>query len=195
MISKFEPILNLHNEWLKNEAFLNQAKKAAVSLIINSIQAENPTLILIKRNEYDGHHSGQMAFPGGKMDLEDSDLLETAKRESLEEIGVELLDETSYPLNPIWVKVSNFAIYPYLFFVNKNLTFDLNKREINRIFEIPVSTFRDTKFLKAHQLNILGKEYWSPYFEIENEIIWGATALIIYQNIFLKDPFTEIKYE
>lgn len=190
MIELFEPILDLHQQVIDNRLVLEHAKKAAVSVIINQKEAD-PTLILIKRNEYDGHHSGQMAFPGGKMDETDPNLLETARRESKEEIGVELPNEVAISLSPIWVKVSNFAVYPYLFFVEKNLEFDLNKREINRIFEIPVSTFRDKQYLKAHQLNILGKDYWSPYFEIENEKIWGATAMIIYQNIYLKDPFTE----
>lgn len=67
MIELFEPILDLHQQVIENRLVLEHAKKAAVSVIINQKEAD-PTLILIKRNEYDGHHSGQMAFPGGKMD-------------------------------------------------------------------------------------------------------------------------------
>ena len=48
--------------------------------------------------------------------------------------------------------------------------------------------FRDPQSVNAHKISILGKEYWSPYFKVEGETIWGATALILYQNIYLKDP-------
>ncbi|MEY4383175.1 MAG: hypothetical protein RI995_717 [Bacteroidota bacterium] len=183
----FDPIFELHQQVLENSQLMSQAKKAAVSVIINESNEESPTIILIKRNEYDGHHSGQMAFPGGKMDASDKNLYETAARESKEEIGLDLHMNHFQELSPVWVKVSNFIIYPYLIFVNKKLEFDINKREINRIFEIPVNEFTNSKNLKAHQLTIQGKAYWSPYFEYENEIIWGATALILFQNIYLKD--------
>ena len=84
----FDKILNLHQESIEKELIFNNAKKAAVSLIINHYQINNPSIVLIKRNEYDGHHSGQMAFPGGKMDITDSSLSDTAIRESFEEIGI-----------------------------------------------------------------------------------------------------------
>ncbi|WP_164847805.1 NUDIX hydrolase [Sandaracinomonas limnophila] len=186
----FEPLLKVQNELIQQNDIIYDAKKAAVSVIINNLDEMNPTILLIKRNEYDGHHSGQMAFPGGKMDESDGDLLETAIRESLEEIGVDLKNKDFKTLQPVWVKVSNFLLFPYLTFVDKNHEFEINKREINRIFEIPVSFFRNQEFLKAHQIEINGEKFWSPYFEYENETIWGATAIIIYQNIYLKDPFT-----
>ena len=187
----FDKILNLHQESIEKELIFNDAKKAAVSLIINHYQINNPSIVLIKRNEYDGHHSGQMAFPGGKMDITDSSLSDTAIRESFEEIGIQLETSNLKELSPVWVKVSNFVIYPYLTIVNKKLEFDINKREINRIFEIPVSLFREANNLKAHKISILGKEYWSPYFEFEGETIWGATALILYQNIYLENPLSK----
>jgi len=184
----FEPILTIHQEALKNPYILDGAKKAAVSVIIQQEINKEPHLLLIKRNEYDGHHSGQMAFPGGKMDATDENLLQTAIRELHEEIGIKLDKSSLIELLPVWVKVSNFIIHPYLTFINKKLEFEINKREINRIFEIPVTQFKDAKNLRAHQITIQGMDYWSPYFEFEGEIIWGATALILYQNIYLRDP-------
>lgn len=184
----FEPILSIHQEALENPVIMEEAKKAAVSVIIQEESSKDPHLLLIKRNEYDGHHSGQMAFPGGKMDQTDENLIQTAIRESFEEIGVALEPVGLIELLPVWVKVSNFVIYPYLTIINKKLEFEINKREINRIFEIPVTQFKDSKNLRAHRISIEGIDYWSPYFEFEGEIIWGATALILYQNIYLKDP-------
>ena len=184
----FEPILSIHQQALENPKLMDEAKKAAVSVIIQEESNREPHLLLIKRNEYDGHHSGQMAFPGGKMDVTDENLIQTAIRKSYEEIGVTLDQNNLIELLPVWVKVSNFVIHPYLTFINKKLEFEINKREINRIFEIPVTHFKDSKNLRKHQISIQGIDYWSPYFEFEGEIIWGATALILYQNIYLKDP-------
>ena len=194
-MKEFEPFRQIYQQILQKQEIKANAKQAAVAVLFIETDDQEPQLVLIERNQYDGHHSGQMALPGGKMDPTDLDLRETAAREVLEEIGVDIDAASLEYVTEHWIHVSNYWITAFSIRLNKKLSYDLNKREINRIFEIPVSTFRDTKFLKAHQLNILGKEYWSPYFEIENEIIWGATALIIYQNIFLKDPFTEIKYE
>ncbi|MEY2792021.1 MAG: hypothetical protein RJA76_13 [Bacteroidota bacterium] len=188
MEERFKHILHLHQQAIEKKHLLLDARKAAVSVIINNFNKDCPEIVLIKRNEYDGHHSGQMAFPGGKMDLLDQSLTETAIRESYEEIGIDLSEEPLTPLLPIWVKVSNFIIHPYLTIVDKKLEFEINKREINRIFEIPLSMFRDPQSVNAHKISILGKEYWSPYFKVEGETIWGATALILYQNIYLKDP-------
>ncbi len=191
MEERFKPILELHQKALESDNLIIEAKKAAVSVIITNDEIEStPKLVLIKRSTYNGHHSGQMAFPGGKMDTIDQNLLETVIRESKEEIGIDLSTFELKPLLPVWVKVSNFIIQPYLTHVNKKLSFDINKREINRIFEIPLDIFQSPHSIKAHQIDVFGKTYWSPYFEYNGETIWGATALILYQNIFLKDPIS-----
>ena len=89
-MKEFEPFKQIYKQILQKPEIKENAKQAAVAVLWVEIDGQEPHLILIERNQYDGHHSGQMALPGGKMDPTDQNLRETAAREVLEEIGVEI---------------------------------------------------------------------------------------------------------
>ncbi len=190
---EFKDLWDLHHEMLSNPSLYERAREAAVVGLIQQIPAHEPHVILIKRNEYDGAHSGQMAFPGGKKDETDRNLQETATREVFEEIGISINPHQLNPLKPHWVMVSNYWVQPYYAIVNKKLEFSLNKREINRIFEIPVSFFKDPNQVDKHQLKINDQLVWAPRFVYEDQVIWGATALFLYQMFHLEE--TKIKID
>jgi 8-oxo-dGTP pyrophosphatase MutT (NUDIX family) len=190
---EFKELWDLHQVMLATPSLYEKAREAAVVGLIQQLPEEEPQIILIKRNEYEGAHSGQMAFPGGKKDSSDIDLRETATREVYEEIGIELQPKDLKPLKPHWVMVSNYWVQPYYAIVNKKLEFSLNKREINRIFEIPVSFFKDPKQIDKHQLMIQDQLVWAPRFVYEDQVIWGATALFLYQMFHLEE--TKIKID
>jgi 8-oxo-dGTP pyrophosphatase MutT (NUDIX family) len=186
---KFNDIRDWHQKQILDEKVRKNAKEAAVLIILTSVSENEDKVIVIKRNEYEGAHSGQMAFPGGKKDDVDQDLKATALREAEEEIGVNLNNLELIAIEPLWVMVSNFWVQAYFTKVNKKLDFNLNKREINRIFEIPVSFFKDAENIQAHQININNKSYWAPIFKYEEEIIWGATAMLLYELFHLRSEF------
>lgn len=192
-VMEFKELWDLHQVMLACPSLYEKAREAAVVGLIQQLPKQEPQIILIKRNEYEGAHSGQMAFPGGKKDSSDIDLRETATREVYEEIGIELQPKDLKPLKPHWVMVSNYWVQPYYAIVNKKLEFSLNKREINRIFEIPVSFFKDPKQIDKHQLTIQDQLVWAPRFVYEDQVIWGATALFLYQMFHLEE--TKIKID
>ena len=161
------------------------AIKAAVLAIIYKSDIEESVIYLIERNTYNGHHSGQIALPGGKMDQGDENLKDTALREVREEIGVQLESDQLFPLSPQWIHVSNHWVQPFYTIVYEKPIFTLNKREINCIFEIPISLFKDSGFLTFHELKILENKVISPLFLNDGKEIWGATAIILYQ-LFLR---------
>ena len=163
----------------------NNAIKAAVLAIIYKSDTEESVIYLIERNTYNGHHSGQIALPGGKMDQGDENLIDTALREVYEEIGVQLESDQLFPLSPQWINVSNHWVQPFYTIVYEKPIFTLNKREINCIFEIPISLFKDSNFLTFHELKILENKVISPVFLNDGKEIWGATAIILYQ-LFLR---------
>ena len=163
----------------------NSAIKAAVLAIIYKSDIEESVIYLIERNTYNGHHSGQIALPGGKMDQGDENLKDTALREVREEIGVQLESDQLFPLSPQWIHVSNHWVQPFYTIVYEKPIFTLNKREINCIFEIPISLFKDSSFLTFHELKILENKVISPLFLNDGKEIWGATAIILYQ-LFLR---------
>ena len=164
----------------------NSAIKAAVLAIIYKSDIEESVIYLIERNTYNGHHSGQIALPGGKMDKGDENLKDTALREVREEIGVQLESDQLFPLSPQWIHVSNHWVQPFYTIVYEKPIFTLNKREINCIFEIPISLFKDSSFLTFHELKILENKVISPLFLNDGKEIWGATAIILYQ-LFLRN--------
>lgn len=183
MENPFQRLHQLQEEFKGNLNLQSSAKHAAVVAIVVQTTDEPSKLVLIKRNAYDGHHSGQMAFPGGKKDEEDKDLKQTAIREVEEEIGIQIHASDLVELNPHWVQVSNYWIQPYYVIVNKNLEYRINKREINRIFEIPVTFFKQADSLDYHELQFMQEKIIAPRYYFESEEIWGATAIMLYQLI------------
>ncbi len=183
MENKFVRLLELVDQIGSNEQLKSNAQLAAVITIIINHPSEDAKIVLIKRNAYDGHHSGQMAFPGGKQEEGDANLKQTAIREVEEEIGIRIDQDQLKELKPHWVHVSNFWIQPYLAVLDKNLSYHINKREINRIFEIPVAFFKQAQSLDSHELMFMKEKIMAPRYFFESEEIWGATAIMLYQLI------------
>jgi 8-oxo-dGTP pyrophosphatase MutT (NUDIX family) len=170
-------------------------RNAAVTILICPNTEGEEELMFIKRTEYEGHHSGQVSFPGGKADKEDIDLLATAIRECHEEIGVILTKKNLLgSLTPVYVMVSEFMIYPFLFFYPSIPEIKIDPDEVNYIFQFPVNKLLDYNIRKKKIMHIMGQDVDVPYFHIMGETIWGATAMIlsefieILNNIKIKNP-------
>jgi 8-oxo-dGTP pyrophosphatase MutT (NUDIX family) len=138
--------------------------------------------IVIERSEYDGHHSKQIAFPGGKMDPSDSTLEETARRESIEEINIKM-DHAKIvgKITPVYIPISNFEVHPYIFAHSDEPILKASIDEVNEIVFIKCSDLLDDKNLKYTDIEITKGSTMKkvPCFTLENKIIWGATALIL----------------
>lgn len=156
-------------------------RESAVALILFEEKGDQ-RILLTQRPQYDGKHSGQVSFPGGKREEGDLDLLQTAMRECFEETGVHLtMEEYVGPLTPVFIPVSNFHVEAYLFYLDYVPEFQKDEREVEAIFTIGVNELLDDN--KVQQTTIsLGdnlKLTDVPYFDLENKIVWGATALIL----------------
>jgi 8-oxo-dGTP pyrophosphatase MutT (NUDIX family) len=193
MHKELERLFYLVDEISKNSIIKNNAIPAAIVAIIYKSDYDESIIYLIERNTYNGHHSGQMALPGGKMDKIDANLYETAIREVFEEIGIILTVDQLLPLTPQWIHVSNHWVQPFYTIVNEKPIFTLNKREINCIFEIPISSFSDSNILTFHELTILDQKVISPKYLKNGKEIWGATAIILYQ-LFIRS-YTKINLD
>jgi 8-oxo-dGTP pyrophosphatase MutT (NUDIX family) len=152
---------------------------AAVSLIIRKTSSYLE-LILIRRPQYDGPHSGQVSFPGGKSEKTDNSLLETAIRETYEEIGIKL-DHAEYlgPLTPLSIPVSKFLVYPFIFLQLPSRPFNIDPHEVEYVIHCPVSELVDQTNLRRTILTIDGFKIETPYFAINGETVWGATAMML----------------
>lgn len=158
-------------------------RDAAVAIVLFHDTDSNLKTIVIKRQTYDGSHSGQISFPGGKKDLHDSSLIETACRECMEEIGI---DPSTFEflgqLTPLYVHVSGFLISPFVFFSESNaFEYKKSEREASEVYEInlPQLFLPESKVeidIKLNQGLMIRKV---PHFEQGSVSIWGATALIL----------------
>jgi 8-oxo-dGTP pyrophosphatase MutT (NUDIX family) len=159
-------------------------KDAAVVVLIFKSNAGQDEIVFIKRNEYDGYHSGQVSFPGGKKDPEDKNILATAIRECYEEIGVKLSEHLLIgSLSPLYVIVSKFMIYPFVFYLDNEPIFNSDKSEVNYIIRFPVNELLLSNLRKEKEMFLFDNNYLVPYYDIKNEIVWGATAMILSEFI------------
>ncbi|AEA44488.1 NUDIX hydrolase [Fluviicola taffensis] len=158
-------------------------RDAAVAIILFHNAKNELSTIVTKRQNYDGSHSGQISFPGGKKEVSDRNLLETAIRECYEEIGIdassfELLKE----LTPLFVPVSKFLITPYIFYAHTH-SFDYvaSEREVAHIYELDLINLYKPESIVAIDLELSSdfKMKRVPHFQQGEILIWGATALIL----------------
>lgn len=167
-------------------------RPAAVLLLLYPKQDQWHT-VFIKRNEYPGHHSGQVSFPGGKRDGNDKDLAGTAIREAKEETGI---DESGIrlagPLSPLHIPVSGFHVHPFVGMLFNTPYFRPDPTEVQYLIETPVRDLLNPAIRKVTNMVIREKEVKVPYYQVKDEIIWGATAMILAEFLALCRKFTSV---
>lgn len=156
-------------------------REAAVAIICFPFDSEIH-VILTERTKYEGNHSGQISFPGGKMELSDQDLEAAARREAFEEIAWQL-DSTNLigELTQLVIPISKYVVTPFLYFTNSIQTFKPDPREVESVFHFPVNLLKDEHIKKKKTIDLgMGMKLKdAPYFEINNQVVWGATAIIL----------------
>ena len=155
-------------------------KIAAVLALFYPNNTDDLTLLLTKRASYNGTHSDQISFPGGKIEKSDNNLSQTALRETFEEVGVlqekiEILRE----ITDVYIPPSNFLVTPFISVTKTKPIFKVNS-EVAEIIEISVLDLLDEKSIGSIQITTsYMKETTVPCFTINGSIIWGATAMIL----------------
>src|SRR5690606_35731247 len=130
---------------------------------------------------YPGVHSAQISFPGGQADPEDTDLTQTALRETFEEIGVTSQEiDVVMPFTEIYIPPSNFLVMPFLAVAAQTPTFVPNPDEVTAIIELPLEVFLDDSIvISAEMETSYSQKIEVPAFKFEDYIVWGATAMIM----------------
>ncbi len=159
-----------------------QAGVLALFYPVNNV----PHVVLMKRNVYPGVHSGQISFPGGQKEQEDADLVRTALRETHEEIGVQPHEiEVLGKLTRVFIPPSNFLVQPVIGFSQSRPAFVPHFKEVETLLEIPFSAFAQAKNMRETTVEARGTTFLVPAFIVENEVIWGATAMMISEIVHL----------
>ncbi len=135
---------------------------------------------LTKRHEYLGAHGGQVSLPGGKAEPGET-AIETALRETEEEIGVKAQQiKVIGELSQFFVMPSNFMVIPVVGFVEQRPVYQAQQSEVVRIIEGDISDLIRPDAIRTKEI-LAAKMYpmLAPHFEIEGEVVWGATAMML----------------
>lgn len=156
------------------------ARQSAVLIVLFPEENQVKT-VLIKRNSYDGVHSGQIAFPGGGVEPGDADLQHTALREANEEVGI-TPDQVKIlgNLSNIYIPPSNFEVLPVVAYMTQPPQLHPDPAEVDTVFSCSVQTLMQPQILQ--QRSIVFKDGSSmdvPAFVVGEYVIWGATSMII----------------
>ncbi len=161
---------------------LERTKKSAVLVLLYK-ENKQVFIVFIKRAEDGGSHSGQIAFPGGKVEKFDKNFIETALRETEEEIGVSKKPiKVLGKLTSLFIPVSNYDVQPIVGILNKKPKFKRNISEVAEIYCVNLIDLINAKVInktfKIHNIEIS-----APFYILNKIEIWGATAMVVSEFI------------
>ncbi len=158
-------------------------KEAGVLILVYPSMGKTyfPLIVRSSKNPND-RHRGQISLPGGKREKSDANIEATALREAEEEVGINANKvEVLGSLSTLYVPVSNFNVYPIVGFIEEKPTWVPQLSEVDRIIEAPLDRLHHADVLKQTSIpvgeNVKLRDV--PYFDVEGEVVWGATAMIL----------------
>lgn len=157
-----------------------QMRRAAV-LIPLYRDGEETYVLFTRRTETVEHHKGQISFPGGGEDEGDTGPLETALRETEEELGLPR-DQVRIlgALDDVYTFVSGFVITPFVGVIPHPMPLRVNPREIAEVLSVPLALFRDPSRVRVEvRERPTGERVQLYFYDHGPHEIWGATARIM----------------
>lgn len=165
---------------VRREPRFTDRSPAQAAVLLPLVQRERPTLLLTQRTAHLSTHSGQVAFPGGKVDADDADAVAAALRETEEEIGLPRSHVEVIGTLPTYVTGTAFVITPVVALVRPGFRLHPNPDEVQDAFEVPLDWLMNPAHHRRHAFDWDGtrREWYSmPYDDGGRErFIWGATA-------------------
>jgi 8-oxo-dGTP pyrophosphatase MutT (NUDIX family) len=174
-------------QWVDREE--RPALRAAAVLVPIIDYEDGPKVLLTRRADHLGSHAGQVAFPGGKIEPDES-IADAALREADEEVGLKSEFVTVAGYLDAYETGTGFRIVPVVGFVRPGFTLQVHDGEVAEVFEVPLAFLMDGANHERHKTTWRGREreyYAMPY---EGHYIWGATAGMLknmYDRIFATD--------
>lgn len=174
-------------EFSKEVRFSDRPPTQAAVLVPLVAQREGLTVLLTQRTVHLNSHSGQIAFPGGKVDPQDRDAAHTALREAQEEVGLDAAHAEVLGTLPEYATGSGFIVTPVLALVSPQASLVPNPQEVADVFEVPLAFLMNPAHHRHHRVEWAGQmRHWMsmPYVQNGRErFIWGATAAML-RNLY-----------
>lgn len=138
-------------------------------------------LLFTRRTELMNHHRGEIAFPGGGRHAEDAGLLQTALRETEEEMGIRPADVTVLGRLDDFVSVHGYRVTPYVGTFPYPYPFRVNRGEIAEVIEVPLAVLSDPAIWRQEDWRHRGRLHPVHFYTVGEHEIWGLTAAIARQ--------------
>jgi 8-oxo-dGTP pyrophosphatase MutT (NUDIX family) len=168
------------------------AAESSVLLFIHQVE-ELPAIAFIRRPSYEGVHSGQIAFPGGRKEPSDNDDLHTALREAEEEVGV---GTKACPdlrihgaLSHLYIPPSNFRVFPFVASCTQTPLFIADPEEVMEIIHIPVEELLKPEAVGEQDFSTSYSKVRAPCYVYRDIAIWGATAMMLSEFLTVARPW------
>lgn len=170
-----------HDLILRYSEQMKNAKHAGVLAMFYPDSSFKTKLALILRKTYKGVHSAQIGFPGGKLEVEDFSLRETAIRETYEEIGVEMSKiEVLKQMTEVYIPPSNYFVQPFFGICKSTPKFYLQENEVEELLEVELQHFIDDNSVISCIVDTsYNRNVEVPAFKLNGHIVWGATAMML----------------
>lgn len=163
-------------EWRRG---LSRPLKPAGVLVAIIERAPHLTVLLTRRSADLKHHASQISFPGGSMETCDASILETALRETREEVGIlPTAVEVIGNLDP-HPTVTGYAVTPVVGLVEPPFTLQVDRREVDVAFEVPLEFLMDPANVQHSVRTFRGHTIPTLEFHFGGHRIWGATASML----------------
>ena len=158
---------------------LRPKKAAVLALFYPNIKNETCFLLTLRAN-YKGIHAAQISFPGGKFEIPDKSLKNTAIRETFEEIGINRDDiRIKRQMTDTFIPPSNFLVSPFFGILNYTPKFTYN-HEVEKVIEVKLSDLLNNNSITSKNLSTsYMKNINVPCYKLNNYIVWGATAMML----------------
>lgn len=191
-ISHFKMVPPFRRALMKQqEQAIKKAKHAGVLALFYPDAHRETKFVLILRKTYNGVHSAQVGFPGGKLEKEDGGLEGAAVRETFEEVGVPVDKiEVIQTFTQVYIPPSNFYVQPFLGITRILPTFNKQDDEVEAVIEVDLEHFLDDSSLIEKRVETsYNVEVKVPAFKLNGHVVWGATAMMLSE---IKDTLKEL---
>lgn len=161
-------------------------RRAAVLALLYPFE-QTTALVLTQRHADLKDHSGQIAFPGGRIEPGET-AVEAALREGWEEVGVDPAEpDVLGTLTDLYIPPSDFTVTPVVAAIHERPVFRPQEEEVDVIIEVPLPALLDPASRTSAVWTIRGREIEIPYFAFGEFEIWGATAMMLAELLALLD--------
>ncbi len=166
---------------LRREPAIGDRTPAQAAVLVPIVQREQPMVLLTERATRMSTHSGQVAFPGGRVDPDDANVAAAALREAWEEVGLSAEFVEVLGALPTYTTVTSFIVTPVIAIVQPGFELRLSPNEVADAFEVPLAYLMDPAHHRRHRVageGVEARQWFSmPYQDGASErYVWGATA-------------------